>query len=132
MQTAAERAPHTGGFMSASVEGHDWCIIQLGVPARICGVDVDTSFFTGNHPPRVSIQGTCLGSRLLQQPSLFGCITTNVALSSADASPDAIVEGERTGKAATDAELAAAAKVAQAVTMVTLLDAFLTALLSFD
>lgn len=43
-------------------EGHDWCIIQLGVPGLIHGVEVDTSFFTGNHSPHVSIQAGCLGT----------------------------------------------------------------------
>ena len=37
--------------------GHDWCVIQLGVPGRIQGVDIDTSFFTGNYPPAASIEG---------------------------------------------------------------------------
>lgn len=37
--------------------GHDFCIIRLGVPGIIHGFDVDTSFFTGNFPPRVSIEG---------------------------------------------------------------------------
>ena len=35
--------------------GHDWCVVQLGIRGRIVGVDVDTSFFTGNHPPHCSI-----------------------------------------------------------------------------
>lgn len=43
-------------------EGHDWCIIQLGVPGLIHGVEVDTSFFTGNHSPYVSIQAGVLGT----------------------------------------------------------------------
>ncbi|XP_031171760.2 allantoicase-like [Sander lucioperca] len=38
------------------IPGHDWCIIQLGVPGQIYGIDVNTSFFTGNHSPYVSIQ----------------------------------------------------------------------------
>lgn len=33
------------------VPGHDWCIIRLGVPGRIRGVDIDTNHFLGNHPP---------------------------------------------------------------------------------
>lgn len=37
--------------------GHDWCIIRLGVPGVIHGFDVDTSFFTGNFPPEVSLEG---------------------------------------------------------------------------
>lgn len=30
--------------------GHDWALIRLGAPGVITEVDVDTSFFTGNHP----------------------------------------------------------------------------------
>lgn len=40
--------------------GHDWCILQLAYPAKIYGVDADTSHFTGNYPPRFSIQAACL------------------------------------------------------------------------
>ena len=35
--------------------GHDYCIIRLGVPGIIHGVDIDTSYFTGNFPPQASI-----------------------------------------------------------------------------
>jgi len=35
--------------------GHDFCIIRLGVGGLIHGVDIDTSYFTGNYPPAVSI-----------------------------------------------------------------------------
>jgi allantoicase len=35
--------------------GHDWCVVQLGLPGIIHGVDVDTSFFTGNYPEACSI-----------------------------------------------------------------------------
>jgi allantoicase len=35
--------------------GHDFCIIRLGVPGVIHGVDIDTSYFTGNFPPQASI-----------------------------------------------------------------------------
>ena len=38
------------------VEGHDYCIIRLGVPGAIRGFDIDTSFFTGNFPPAASIE----------------------------------------------------------------------------
>jgi allantoicase len=36
--------------------GHDSCVIRLGVPARLHGVIVDTSFFRGNQPDRCSIE----------------------------------------------------------------------------
>jgi allantoicase len=29
---------------------HDWCMLRLGVRGAVRGVDVDTSFFTGNYP----------------------------------------------------------------------------------
>jgi len=35
--------------------GHDCCVIRFGVPGVVHGVDVDTSHFTGNYPPEVSI-----------------------------------------------------------------------------
>ncbi len=36
--------------------GHDWCILQLGLPGRIRGVVVDTSFFRGNFPEHASVE----------------------------------------------------------------------------
>lgn len=38
------------------VPGHDWCILRLGVPGRIRGVDIDTAHFLGNHPPYASLE----------------------------------------------------------------------------
>ncbi|MFM2358931.1 MAG: allantoicase [Bacteroidota bacterium] len=38
------------------VPGHDWCILQLATPGIIHGVDIDTNFFLGNHPPFASIE----------------------------------------------------------------------------
>ncbi len=35
--------------------GHDWCVIRLAMPGVLSGVDFDTSFFTGNFPPAVSL-----------------------------------------------------------------------------
>src|SRR3954447_21337089 len=36
--------------------GYDWCIIQLGLPGKITGVDVDTNHFLGNFPEYCSIE----------------------------------------------------------------------------
>ncbi|XP_053737942.1 allantoicase isoform X1 [Synchiropus splendidus] len=71
------------------IPGHDWCIIQLGVAGRIYGVDVDTSFFTGNHAPFFSLQAACL----------------------LDPPPALTLQGDRTGMAASDRQLAAAAEL---------------------
>jgi len=38
------------------IEGHDHCVIRLGVPGIIRGFDIDTSYFTGNYPPAASIE----------------------------------------------------------------------------
>ncbi len=35
--------------------GHDWCVVQLGLPGVIRGVDVDTNHFVGNQPERASV-----------------------------------------------------------------------------
>ena len=36
---------------------HDWCIVRLGVRGVVRGVDVDTSFFTGNYPESCALDG---------------------------------------------------------------------------
>jgi allantoicase len=38
------------------VEGYDWCIIKLGASGKIRGLDIDTNFFLGNHPPHASVE----------------------------------------------------------------------------
>ena len=44
------------------VPGHDWCVIRLATEGKISGVDIDTNFFLGNHPPFASIEAcNCLG-----------------------------------------------------------------------
>lgn len=45
------------------IPGHDWCIVRLGLPGKIHGVLLDTSFFTGNYPERFSLEGCDLGLR---------------------------------------------------------------------
>ncbi len=60
--------------------GHDHCVIRLGIPGVVHGVDIDTSFFTGNFPPHVSIE-TCVSdddvpnggwTEILQKTELTG------------------------------------------------------------
>jgi allantoicase len=36
-------------------EGHDFCVVHLGIPGVVHGFDIDTSYFTGNFPPSASI-----------------------------------------------------------------------------
>ncbi|KAL2082385.1 hypothetical protein ACEWY4_022203 [Coilia grayii] len=68
------------------IPGHDWCVIELGVPGVVYGVDIDTSFFTGNYSPSASLQAACL-----ENP------------------PALSLEGDRTGMAASEEQLKLAA-----------------------
>ena len=38
--------------------GFDYCIIMLKARSTVYGVNIDTRYFTGNHPPHASIDGT--------------------------------------------------------------------------
>lgn len=42
------------------VPGHDFCILRLGLPGRVHGLVVDTSFFKGNYPQACSVEGASL------------------------------------------------------------------------
>jgi allantoicase len=55
--TYTDRGKEMDGWESRRkrVPGHDWCILRLGIPGRIRGVDIDTSYFMGNHPPFASL-----------------------------------------------------------------------------
>ncbi|KAI7898876.1 allantoicase [Cokeromyces recurvatus] len=41
---------------------HDWAIIKLGFPGSFRGFDIDTSYFTGNQAPFVSVEGTVISN----------------------------------------------------------------------
>ena len=43
------------------VEGYDYCILRLGFPGMIRGIDIDTTYFTGNFPPGASIDACGCG-----------------------------------------------------------------------
>lgn len=45
-ETARHRAPD-----------HDWAVVRLGVAGTVDGIDVDTSYFVGNYPPEISVEG---------------------------------------------------------------------------
>ena len=51
------------------VPGHDWCIVALGMRGVVHGVNVDTSYFTGNYPSHCSIEAIDLRAGL--KPSSY-------------------------------------------------------------
>ena len=40
--------------------GHDWVVLQLGHAGKLDNVIIDTAFFKGNYPDRVSMDAACL------------------------------------------------------------------------
>lgn len=36
--------------------GHDWCLLRLGLPGVIRGLDIDTNHFTGNYPAYARVE----------------------------------------------------------------------------
>ena len=54
--------------------GHDYCIIRLGVPGIIHGVDIDTSYFTGNFPPQASIDA-CVSDEDVPETGWTGIVS---------------------------------------------------------
>ena len=41
-------------------DGHDWCVLRLGLPGRVHGFVVDTTHFRGNYPEECSIEGAAV------------------------------------------------------------------------
>ena len=48
--------------------GHDYLILKLGKPGRIRKVDIDTSYFNGNQPSKVSLEA-CFSKKILPNKS---------------------------------------------------------------
>lgn len=46
--------------------GHDWCVLELGVPGRVQRVTIDTSFFTGNYPEQFSLDAAGGGTEWVE------------------------------------------------------------------
>lgn len=49
-------------------------MVQLGIQGAIRGFDVDTSYFTGDHAPRVSIQAANFEEGAWGPPGLGGAV----------------------------------------------------------
>jgi allantoicase len=56
---------------------HDFCVVALGAPGEVAGLDIDTQHFVGNHPPFASVDGVWapeLGDRLAEPASQAGWV----------------------------------------------------------
>jgi allantoicase len=59
---------------------HDWCMLRLGIPGIIHGVDIETTHFTGNAPEYASLEGAWAQGNLstdMQWFELLAKSTTN-------------------------------------------------------
>jgi allantoicase len=43
-------------------QGHDWCIVKLGLPGVVHGVVVDTAYFDGNYPEQCELEACAVDS----------------------------------------------------------------------
>jgi len=55
-------------------KGHDYLILKLGKPGKIYKVDIDTSYFSGNHPTKVSMQACFSKKNILNKNSKWTTI----------------------------------------------------------
>lgn len=62
--------------------GHDAAMVRLGVPGVVTGVVVDTSWFTGNYPPEISVEAACVDGYPPVEEILAGRWETLVARTS--------------------------------------------------
>lgn len=69
-------------------EEFDWCIIRLGMPGRIKGVTVDTSFFRGNFPSHCSIDACVAGPNSTVAELVGGNTEWNEILSKSELNGD--------------------------------------------
>jgi allantoicase len=50
-------------------KGHDYLILKLGKPGRIHKVDIDTSYFSGNQPNKISLQACSTSKKIPNKKS---------------------------------------------------------------
>ncbi len=59
--------------------GHDYAIIRLGLKGVIRGVNIDTSYFTGNYPPKTSLEA-CLTDREPDENTIWAKVVEPTSL----------------------------------------------------
>jgi allantoicase len=64
--------------------GHDWCVVRLGVPGRVAGVEIDTRHFTGNYPPEAEVHVCRSGEAVPGEEAGWTRVTGRLALKGDD------------------------------------------------
>ena len=73
-------------------QGHDWCVVRLGVPGLVAGFEIDTRHFTGNYPPGAEIE-VCRSDEAVPEAG-WTKVTGRLALNGDDRAYVAIEHGE--------------------------------------
>ncbi len=47
--------------------GYDWCVLKLGLPGVVHGLDIDTRHFTGNYPPQASVDAAASDAQIPEE-----------------------------------------------------------------
>ena len=72
--------------------GHDWLILQLGHSGKIEMINIDTAFFKGNYPDRVSLDALYLSGFNRDAPSLEEVAWHDVLKLILEQDPDALLK----------------------------------------
>jgi len=70
--------------------GHDWCVLRLGVPGYVHGVEIDSAHFTGNQAPAVRVFGACIDDD--DEDTWLGPKRPTLGVQGTCASPEEIAE----------------------------------------
>ncbi|MHA3116390.1 allantoicase [Acinetobacter sp. ANC 4635] len=62
--------------------GYDWCIVKLGVAGKIYGLDIDTTFFTGNYPASAALEACYAPDDQLDQAEWHSLLPNSILGSS--------------------------------------------------
>ncbi|BBB29247.1 allantoicase [Neptunomonas japonica] len=62
-------------------EGYDYAIVRLGVAGVFKGVDIDTSYFTGNYPPSASLEACFSPDKAPNEHTTWESVLSPVSLS---------------------------------------------------
>ena len=62
--------------------GYDWCIVKLGVAGKIYGLDIDTTFFTGNYPAAAALEACYAPDDQLDQAKWHSLLPNSILGSS--------------------------------------------------
>ena len=65
-------------------DGHDWCVVRLGVPGLVAGFEIDTRHFTGNYPPGAEIEVCRSGEAVPDDAAGWTKVTGRLALNGDD------------------------------------------------